>query len=365
MQPIRLFDAIRVQAPYLSDVRAAIDRVLASGRLVLGPEVAAFEHAFAELCGVAHGIGVASGSDALELALRALAVGCGDRVLCVANAGGYASHAIAACGAVPVYVDIDPVNMLMDPAAAEQGLRDKPKALVLTHLYGQLAPVEEIAALCAAHGVALVEDCAQAHGASRNGRRAGSFGDIGCFSFYPTKNLGAMGDGGAVVTHSEERAGCLRELRQYGWRGKYTVARAGGRNSRLDELQAAILNVKLRGLLADNARRRAIAARYSSELRSAAVSMSARGSGEDDVAHLLVLRCTRRDALQAHLARHGIDSDVHYPIPDHWQPAWRRATPPSLPMTEQAASEVLSLPCHPALTDEEVERVIKAVNDFR
>lgn len=365
MQPIRMFDSLRMQAPYLAPLRDAIDAVLRSGRLVLGPAVAAFEQAFADYIGVAHGIGVANGSDALELALRALDIGPGARVLTVANAGGYATTVIRACGALPRYVDIAADTLLIDAEALELALAERPQALVLTHLYGQMADAEAIAARCRHYDVALIEDCAQAHGAQREGRRAGSYGALACFSFYPTKNLGAMGDGGAVLTNDERLATRVRQLRQYGWSDKYRVDLPGGRNSRLDELQAAVLGVKLLHLEADNDHRRRIARRYAVHLHSPLIRLPARGATASDVVHLWVLRCARRDALRAHLAERGIDSDVHYPIPDHWQPAWRVATPPSLPVTEAAAAEVLSLPCHPALSEEEIERVIEAVNAFR
>lgn len=365
MQPVRLFDAVRVQQPYRAAMEAAIAAVLDSGRYVLGPAVADFEARFAQYCGVAHGVGVGSGSDALELALRALDVGRGSSVVTVANAGGYATSAIRACGGEPVYVDIDPDTLLVDCSALSAALARRPAALVVTHLYGQLAPITRIVAECAARGVPVIEDCAQAHGAARGGRRAGSFGRIGCFSFYPTKNLGALGDGGALVTDDPELAQRLRALRQYGWTHKYVNERAHGRNSRLDELQAAVLRVKLVQLDDDNQRRREIVRGYDARIRNAELwPLLGRGGG-DDVGHLYVVRCVRREALRAHLGRHGIDSDVHYPNPDHWQPAWRMSLPPSLPATEAAAAEVLSLPCHPALTDEELARVIDAVNSFR
>ncbi|MGE4070391.1 MAG: DegT/DnrJ/EryC1/StrS family aminotransferase [Lysobacterales bacterium] len=360
-----MFDSLRVQSPHLASMRDAIDAVLASGRLVLGPAVADFEQAFADYIGVNHCIGVANGSDALELALRALEIGPGSTVLTVANAGGYASTAIRACGAQARYVEIDDQTLLIDGEALELALAERPRALVLTHLYGQMADAELISALCRQHGVALIEDCAQAHGAERNGRRAGSYGALSCFSFYPTKNLGAVGDGGAVLTADVQLAHRVRQLRQYGWSDKYRVDLAGGRNSRLDELQAAVLGVKLLHLEAENERRRAVARRYQAQVRNPLIRLPARAAGPEDVVHLAVLRCSRRDALRAHLAEYGIDSDVHYPIPDHWQPAWRDASPPSLPVTEAAAAEVLSLPCHPALDEEEIERVIEAVNAFR
>lgn len=365
MDPIRLFDAVRVQQPCLPALRAALDAVLVSGRYVLGDAVAAFESEFAAWCGVGHAIGVGNGSDALELALRAVGIGSGDRVVTVANAGGYSTSAILACGGVPRYVDIDPDTLLVDTRSLSAALAERPAALIVTHLYGQLAPITRIVSVCAALGVTVIEDCAQAHGAARGGSRAGSFGRIGCFSFYPTKNLGALGDGGALVTDDAELAGRLRALRQYGWTRKYFSELGHGRNSRLDELQAALLRVKLPLLDDDNQRRREIVRRYDAAIHNAHLwPLLGRGGG-DDVGHLYVVRCARRDALRAHLAALGIDSDVHYPLPDHRQPAWRSAKPPALPATEAAAAEVLSIPCHPALDDEEVTRVIDAVNAFR
>lgn len=365
MPAVPLFDAARVQAPHLPAIRAAIDGVLASGRLILGPQVAQFETAFAAYCGVAHAVGVANGSDALELALRAVGVGAGDRVVAVANAGGYATVAIRACAALPLYAEIDPETLLVDVDALAPWLAQAPRALILTHLYGRLAAVEAIAAACAARGIALIEDCAQAHGAQRDGRRAGSFGAIGCFSFYPTKNLGALGDGGALTTSDAALAARLRALRQYGWESKYQVTVAHGRNSRLDEIQAAILAAKLPRLDAENARRRAIAQAYDAGLQGTPARPLAGRGGADDVVHLYVVRHARRDALRAHLVQAGIGCDVHYPVADHLQPAWRLADAPALPVTERAVGEILTLPCHPAMTDEEVQHVIDAVRAFR
>jgi dTDP-4-amino-4,6-dideoxygalactose transaminase len=365
VQPVRLFDAARVQQPYRAAIDAAIAAVLDSGRYVLGPAVADFEQRFAQYCGVSHAIGVGNGSDALELALRALGVGSGSTVVTVANAGGYARTAIRACGAIARYVEIDADTLLIDPVALASALAERPSAVIVTHLYGRLAAIERVVADCASTGVPLIEDCAQAHGALRAARRAGSFGAIGCFSFYPTKNLGALGDGGALVSNDQHLAGRIRALRQYGWSDKYRVDLDGGRNSRLDELQAAILGAKLARLDADNQRRRSVAVAYDEGIGNPEVRLLARRGADDDVVHLYPVRCPRRDALRAHLAARAIDSEVHYPIPDHWQPAWRETAPPSLPVTEAAAREVLSLPCHPALTNEEVARVIDAVNAFR
>jgi dTDP-4-amino-4,6-dideoxygalactose transaminase len=365
VQPVRLFDAARVQLPCRAAIDAAIAAVLDSGRFVLGPAVSAFEDRFARYCGVDHAIGVGNGSDALELALRALGVGQGSTVVTVANAGGYATTAIRACGASACYLDVDGESLLVDFASLAAALAERPAAVVVTHLYGRLAPIERIVAECSQQGVSVIEDCAQAHGAERGGRRAGSFGQIGCFSFYPTKNLGALGDGGALVTGDPALAARVRALRQYGWSAKYRVDFDHGRNSRLDELQAAILSAKLPGLDQDNQRRRAIVAAYDGAIRNPQLRPLTGRGGSDDVGHLYVLRCPRRDALRAHLAALGIDSDVHYPRPDHLQPAWRQPQPPALPATEAAAAEVLSLPCHPALTNEEVARVIDAGNAFR
>lgn len=364
MPAVPLFDAARVLAPHLPALRAAVESVLASGRLILGPAVARFEADFAAWCGVSDAVGVANGSDALELALRAVGVGAGDRVVAVANAGGYATVAIRACGGVPLYSEIDPDTLLIDAAALAPLLAQQPRALILTHLYGRLAAVEVLAAECAARGIAVVEDCAQAHGAQRGGRRAGSFGAIGCFSFYPTKNLGALGDGGALTTNDPALAARLRALRQYGWESKYRVTLDHGRNSRLDEIQAAILSARLPHLDAENARRRAIARAYDEGLERAAARPLAGRGGADDVVHLYLVRHPQREALRAHLTQRGIGCDVHYPVPDHLQPAWRAATPTALPATEQAVDEILTLPCHPAMTDEEVQHVIDAVRAF-
>ncbi len=349
-----------------SDLRAAqreaFGRVQASGRYVLGVEVAAFEAEFAAACGVAHAVGVASGSDALELALRAAGVVAGDEVATVANAAMYATLAIRAIGARPTFVDVDDARLLMDPAALVPALTKRTRAVVVTHLYGRLAPMRELVDVTRTRGIPIIEDCAQAHGAARDGRGAGSFGIAGCFSFYPTKNLGALGDGGAVVTDDAALADRLRALRQYGWRRKYEVVTDGGRNSRLDEVQAALLRAGLAQLPAANARRRAIAASYSARIRNPALRTPP-APGPDDVAHLYVLRATNRDGLAAALAAQGIGTNVHYPIPDHRQPIVAADYPSlRLPVSERACDEVLSLPCFPELAVAEVESVIAACN---
>lgn len=358
---IPVLDLASVLAPEQAAIEAAALAVLRGGRYVLGDAVRAFEREFAAWCGVADAVGVANGTDALELALRALGVRAVDAVACVANAGGYATTAILACGAVPLYVDVGE-DALADPRDFARVLAQRPRAAIVTHLYGRIADMDALCASADAAGVPLVEDCAQAHGARRAGRRAGSFGTLACFSFYPTKNLGALGDGGAVLGSEPELLDRLRALRQYGWTRRYHAQVAGGRNSRLDELQAAILRARLPALDAANARRRAIAARYCAQIRNPLLRVPARG-GEDDVAHLFVVACERRAALCAHLDAHGIGWDVHYPVPDHRQPATARPDV-RLPVTERLCAEVLTLPCHPALDDAEVARVVEACNGF-
>ena len=333
----------------------AAARVLASRRYVLGAEVVAFEREFAACCGTSECIGVANGTDALELALRAVGVTRGDRVATVGNAGYYTCTALSAIGAEPVFVDVDD-TLTMSPASLENAMPEL-RAIVATHLYGRLAAIDSIVALADRHHIPVIEDCAQAHGAARKGRRAGSFGAAGCFSFYPTKNLGALGDGGAIVTSSKGLSAHLRELRQYGWGAKYRVERRGGRNSRLDELQAAFLRVKLARLGDWNAERVAIARRYSDGLDGLGLILP-EFVDEEYVAHLFVIRVPDRDLLRAHLAQHGIETDVHYPIPDFLQPVRAPATRTTLPVTERACREVITLPCYPGLSMAQVDRVI-------
>lgn len=347
------------------DLAAVLREVVESQRYVLGPCVQAFEAEFAAYVGVPHALGVANGTDALTIALRGLGLGPGQRVLTVANAGFYSSTAIRAVGAEAVYADVDPSTLNLSPVALSQALAGPTLgAVVVTHLYGQMADMPTIAAMCRAARVPLIEDCAQAHGARLDGRLAGSWGDVGCFSFYPTKNLGALGDGGALVTADDALAERLRALRQYGWGAKYEVVRSGGCNSRLDELQAAVLSAKLPLLDDANARRRAIAARYGAAFAHLPLQ-APRAETEDYVAHLYVVRSAQREALRAHLGAHGIASDVHYPIADHQQPVQASAyAGVRLPVTELACAQVLTLPCFPGMTQEQADRVIAAVLSF-
>ena len=289
----------------------------------------------------------------------------GDRVAVAANAAMYGTSAVLACGAVPLFVDIEEAGATLDPARLSEAFASMvPRAIIVTHLYGRLARIDEILQLCRSHGVAVVEDCAQAHGARSNSRAAGSFGDVAAFSFYPTKNLGALGDGGAIVTSDTGIGQRARQLRQYGWTAKYTNTHAGGRNSRLDEIQARMLLTMLPLLDGWNARRREIANRYSNEIRNPAIAVPA-PAGEEYVGHLYVVHCDRRDALRTHLEGIGVQTDVHYPVPDHRQPCHRGAYDHiQLPVTERLATTALTLPCFPELTDEEAGRVIEACNRF-
>lgn len=359
---INLFSDVAANATL--DFEAAIKRVLTRHWYVLGQEVSNFEAAFAAYVGVEHCISVANGTDALEIALRGLGVERGDVVVAVANAGFYSSTAIHAIGAVPLYVDADETSMTMSADALALALAEKPKCVIVTHLYGQLADMDALQALCRAAGVPLIEDCAQSHGARRNGRMAGAWGEAACFSFYPTKNLGALGDGGAIVCKDAALNARLRTLRQYGWSSKYQVAMPGGRNSRLDEMQAAILNEKLPHLDGWNSQRRSIAARYNVAF-AAFPLLSLPAVGDDYVAHLYVMRVRERDAFREFLKAEGVATDAHYPIPDHHQPAYPGARlAGTLPVTEAASETVVSLPCFPGMTDEQVDHVIAAVSAY-
>jgi dTDP-4-amino-4,6-dideoxygalactose transaminase len=356
-------DLSRHNGQLRAELAAALTGVLDSGWYVLGRQVALFEEAFAEYCGTAYAVGVANGTDALELALAAVGVERGDRVALAANAGGYASTAARALGARPSYVDVDPDSHCLDPQALDAALRAEPaRAVVVTHLYGRVADMTALGRITRAHGVKLVEDGAQAHGASRGGKRAGAWGDAAAFSFYPTKNLGALGDAGAVVTSDGSTAQRLTRLRQYGWESKYRQVLAGARNSRLDELQAAVLLTKLPRLDEWNAGRRAVASRYAATIEHPKLALPSI-TGPDHVAHLYVVRTEERDALARYLRAHGVPYDIHYPVPDHRQPSVAAEfADVSLPVTERLCMEVLTLPCFPELTAGEVDRIAGVVN---
>lgn len=353
-------------ASHRAELSASIEKVLSSGWVVLGPEVKRFEQSFAAYLGSSHCISLGNGTDAIELALRALGVERGDTVATVANAGMYTTTALLAVGAEPFFLDVDLHTRSTTLAEVERAIAGGVKAVVVTHLYGLAVPqIRQIAECCAGHGVPLLEDCAQAHGARLGGQCVGTFGDAASFSFYPTKNLGALGDGGAVVTSNEDVAEIVTRLRQYGWTTKYQVEVGGARNSRLDEIQAAILSVFLPHLEPANARRRDIAAQYSTGILHPEVVVPAQ-AGEEYVAHLYVVQSAHRDALRKHLHDCKIASDVHYPVPDHRQPLFgSRFERVRLENTERLSHEILTLPCYPEMTDAQVAEVVGAVNAWR
>lgn len=359
------------KAGYLAhqvEIDAALRRVVDSGWYILGPEVAAFEGEFAAYLGLPHAIGVANGTDALELALRGCGVGPGHVVFTVSHTAVATVAAIERCGAEPVLVDIDPTTFTLDPNALEHRLRGwrgaRPSAVVPVHLYGQLADMPAICDIAGRHGLRVIEDCAQAHGARLAGRLAGTWGDAAAFSFYPTKNLGALGDGGTVVTADPAIAQCVRELRQYGWRERY-ISAVPGINSRLDELQAAVLRVKLIYLDQNNQRRRTIAAAYQQGLAGTYLDLPTCRTGADHVYHQYVIRTPHRDPLQAELKQAGIGTLIHYPQPVHRQPAYaQRMAYGDQTHAEQAAAAILSLPMYPELTDVQVARVAETLRNF-
>jgi dTDP-4-amino-4,6-dideoxygalactose transaminase len=350
-------------------IDAAVRRVLESGWYIQGREAEAFEQEFAAFLGLRHAIGVGNGTDALELALRACGAGPGDLVFTVSHTAVATVAAIESAGATPVLVDVDPVTCTMDPESLRQALANAPagtpKAVIPVHLYGHPADLPAIVGIARGRGLAVIEDCAQAHGALLGGRLAGTFGDLAAFSFYPTKNLGAMGDGGMVATDDAALADRVRLLRQYGWRERY-VSDIPGRNSRLDELQAAILRVRLPHLARENDGRRALARTYAALLAGAGLSLPETRPGAVHVFHQYAVRLPRRDELRAHLQRAGIGTLVHYPVPVHLQPAYRGrlAAAVPLPRTEQVAREVLSLPMYPQLRDDQCRRVCAEVLAF-
>lgn len=345
-------------------ILSAVAQVLDSGFFILGPQVKAFEKSLATSLGVSDAIGVGSGTDALALALLALNVGPGDEVITVSHTAGPTVAAIRITGATPVFVDIAPDTYCMDPATVGTALSPRTKAIIAVHLYGHPADVSAIRA--AAPGIAVVEDCAQAQGATWEGRPVGSLGTIACFSFYPTKNLGAMGDGGAVATSDAALADRVRQLRIYGWTKAQFSELRNGRCSRLDEVQAAILSIKLRTLPETLDRRRAVAARYRHALADLPIVLPCERPGAKHAYHLFVLRSDRRDGLEQHLAARGIGTGRHYPYPVHRQPglAAHARHGGSLAVTENFASEILSLPIFTTLSGTQIERVIAAVRDF-
>jgi dTDP-4-amino-4,6-dideoxygalactose transaminase len=357
------------RAGYLSqkaEIDAAIAAVLARGAYILGPEVEAFEQEFAAFIGVGFAVGVASGTDAISLGLRALGIGAGETVATVSHTATATVAAIGLAGAAPVLVDVEPDSFNLDPEALERLFASSPagvRAVVPVHLYGRPARMAEIGEAARSHGAVVLEDASQAHGAAIGGRRVGGFGAMAAFSLYPTKNLGALGDAGVLVTDDAALAARARRLREYGWNRRF-VAGEAGMNSRLDELQAAVLRVKLRRLDQANGRRRAIAAAYADGLRDLPLALPGHGPDETHAWHQYVVRLAGRDRVRAALAAQGVATAIHYPEPAHRQPAYagRLAQGPGgLAVTERLSGEILSLPIYPELADDAVAQVIEAM----
>ena len=372
--PVPAIDLKGETASIREEIDAAVDRVLTSGWYILGREVVSFENEFAAYLAGRGGdavtcVGVASGTDALQLALLACEVGPGDEVITVAHTAVATAMAVTLTGATPVFVDIDPSTYTMDSGALEGAITSRTKAVIPVHLYGHAADMDRILEIARRHDLRVIEDCAQAHGARYRGRVVGSLGDVGCFSFYPTKNLGALGDGGAVESRDPALAEKVRLLREYGWTpaARY-VSQSPGMNSRLDELQAAILRVKLRHLDVWTEQRRQVASWYA-ELAPKGVTLPVEAYGSEHVYHLFVVRVPDRDAVRAKLADRGIGTGIHYPVPIHLQPAYSTAheaisgAVQTLPHTEAAAREILSLPMYPLLTRWQVNAVTAALRD--
>jgi dTDP-4-amino-4,6-dideoxygalactose transaminase len=343
-------------------VNDAVRRVIEAGWFILGPEVEAFEAEFAAASGARHAVGVGTGTDALALILRALNIGRGDEVITSPLSATFSALAIMVTGARPVFADIDPDRLTIDPAAVEAAITPKTAAILPVHLYGQPAHMEAIAAIAERHHLAIVEDCCQAHLATCGGRPVGTFGLAGAFSFYPTKNLGALGDGGAVITRDEQLAGRIRRLRNGGQTDRNQHVEPGV-NSRLDELQAAVLRARLRFLARWTVRRRQLAAAYRRALSGSRVAVP-RELDAGHVYHLFPIRTSARDAVQTHLAAEGIETLIHYPVPITRQPALAGEAPAECPVATRVCAEVVSLPLYPALADSDVDSICESIHRF-
>jgi|TARA_R100000935_G_scaffold41455_1_gene63136 dTDP-4-amino-4,6-dideoxygalactose transaminase len=364
---ISFLDLKKINAVYASELLEACTRVIDSGWFIGGSELSAFEREFAEYCGSQHCVGVANGLDALTLTLRAwkeMGLLCeGDEVIVPANTYIASILAITENRLVPVLVEPDASTFNLSAGQIERALTKRTKCILVVHLYGQLADMPGIVALASHRNLLVLEDAAQAHGASNSNRRAGAWGHAAGFSFYPGKNLGALGDAGAVTTDDSELADVIRAIGNYGGRKKY-INEYRGVNSRLDEMQAAFLRVKLKYLDIEIQKRHDIALRYTKEIHNSKITLPVCRGGKDHVFHLFVVRCKRRDELQSYLSGQGVQTLIHYPIPPHKQHAYETYGPLSLPLTEAIHREVLSLPLSPVMTEDEVNTVIRAVNDF-
>lgn len=344
-------------------VDGAIRRVVASGWFVLGPEVEAFETEFAQICGAPYSVGVGSGTDAITFILRALGIGAGDEVITSPLSAAFSALAIMMAGARPVFADIDPDRLTIDPAAIAAAVTPRTRAILPVHLYGQAADMTAIERVASRHQLAIVEDACQAHLATAEGRPVGMIGVAGAFSFYPTKNLGALGDGGAVITHDRALADRIKRLRNGGQTSRYHHEEPGA-NSRLDEMQAAILRARLPFLRTWTERRRAIGARYRRELKNAHIVIPTEHDA-GHVYHLFPVLCPARAALRAHFSASGVETLIHYPVPIPRQPALKTMGPAECPIADRISAEVLSLPVYPSLRDDSIGRIVEVTSAFR
>lgn len=346
------------------EIDTAIHRVLESGWYVLGEEVRLFEKEFSDYIGVPFGIGVGSGTEAIHLALVCCGVGRGDEVITVSHTATATVAAIGLTGAIPVLVDIEPDFFTMDPGKLESAITSRTKAIVPVHMYGHPAAMNPILAIARKYDLRVLEDCAQAHGAMYKNNRVGSWGDMACFSFYPTKNLGALGDGGMVVTADKTLADNAMMLRQYGWAERYS-SQVAGWNTRLDEIQAAILRVRLKHLDQDNAKRASLAQLYDSELANRGHVLPQKRDNSTHVYHLYVIRSKKRDELLSYLKERGIGAAIHYPVPIHLQPAYEKLPGhDKLPITKQSCKEIISLPMFPELAQSDVRFIAETIAAF-
>ena len=362
---IPLLDLVAQYNTIKPDIDAAIQEVLNSAKFILGPNEKAFEQEAAEYLGVKHAVGVASGTDALVIALRALGIGRGDEVIVPAYSFFATAGTVLTVGATPVFVDIDPQTYLIDTAKITRAITERTRAILPVHLYGQAADMEEINQIAAMHGLKVVEDNAQAFGATYHGKHTGALGDLGCLSFFPSKNLGAYGDAGMVTTDDDKLAELVTMLRTHGWKKKYFPEMLGY-NSRLDEMQAAILRVKLKHVDAWNTRRREIVEVYNARLGAAGIAIPTAAPERTHVYHLYIIRSKKRELLKEQLKERGIASEVYYPQPLHLSAPCRELgwVEGTLPVAEQAARETLALPLYPEMTDEQINSVITAVIDL-
>jgi len=363
---VSYIDLTRQNTQYKYEIKLAINRVLESGIYTSGPETEGFESEFAALLRVPHCIGVSSGSEAIEIGLKALGVKEGDGVLTVANAGMHSTSAIRDIGAIPQFVEIDPLTLTMSPEGLANAITPQSRVVIVTHLHGRVADINALQGIADQHGLPLVEDCFQANGASLDGKNVGTWGVIGCFCFSPTKNLGTLGEAGGIITHDRKIAEKAREIRRDGSsldQNSYDIL---GKSSLMNEIQAAVLRAKLPMLEVWNLRRRMIAQTYNIHLESSNSKLHSDYPSDGSVFQLFVVRTSQRDLVQDHLKRKGIGSAVHFPIPDHLQTVGLNSSYPRvrLPETEKACAEVLSLPCYPELSSWEVEQVCAAVNEI-